>query len=75
MKRSTTHLGNANQNYNGYHLTSARMAKIKNTRNKCVDKDMQKKEPSSLLVGMQTGTTTVENSMEVPQNVKNRTIL
>ena len=26
----------------------------------------------ALLVGMQTGATTLENSMEVPQNIKNR---
>ena len=30
----------------------------------------RKKNPLSLLVGMQTGTTTLENSMEVPQKVK-----
>jgi len=28
--------------------------------------------PFALLMGMQTGVTTVENSMEVPQKVKNR---
>ena len=30
------------------------------------------RNPPALLVGMQTGTATVENSMEVPQNAKNR---
>ena len=35
---------------------------------------MQRKEnPSALLVGMQTGAVTVENSMEFPQNTKNGT--
>ena len=29
----------------------------------------------ALLVGMQTGAATVQNSMEVPQNVKNGTTL
>ena len=29
-----------------------------------------KKEPHSLLVGMQTGAATVENSMEVPQKLR-----
>ena len=29
----------------------------------------------ALLVGMQTGAATLENSMEVPQKVKNRTTL
>ena len=32
-------------------------------------------DPLALLVGMQTGAATLENSMEVPQKVKNRTIL
>ena len=31
---------------------------------------VEKKEPLSLLVGMQTGTATVENSMEFPQKLK-----
>ena len=30
----------------------------------------RKRNPSALLVGMQTGAATVENSMEVPQKVK-----
>ena len=35
----------------------------------------RKGNPSILLVGMQAGTATLENSMEVPQKVKNRTTL
>ena len=31
---------------------------------------MEKREPCALLVGMQTGETTVENSMEFPQKLK-----
>ena len=35
---------------------------------------MQRKgNPPTLLVGMQAGATTLENSMQVPQNVENRT--
>ena len=35
---------------------------------------MQRKgNPKSLLVGMQTGAATVENSMEIPQKPKNGT--
>ena len=30
--------------------------------------------PSALLVGMQTGVTTMENSMEFPQKTKNGTV-
>ena len=35
----------------------------------------KKGNPHALLMGMQTGAVTVENSMEVLQKVKNRTIL
>ena len=35
----------------------------------------RKGNPSTLLVGMQTGTATVENSMEFPQKTKNGTAL
>ena len=34
-----------------------------------------KRDPRALLVGMQTGAVTMENSMEVPQKIKNRTTL
>ena len=33
----------------------------------------RKGNPSALMVGMQTGAATVENSMEFPQKTKNRT--
>jgi len=36
---------------------------------------VEKRNPHALLVGMQTGAATMENSMQVPQKVKNRTIL
>ena len=32
----------------------------------------RKRNPHTLLVGMQTGAATMENSMEIPQKVKNR---
>ena len=35
--------------------------------------DVEKGNPSALLVGMQTGAATVENSMEFPQKLKNET--
>ena len=34
----------------------------------------RKGNPSALLVGMQTGATTMENSMEFPQKTKNGTV-
>ena len=35
----------------------------------------RKGDPSTMLVGMQTGAATVENSMEFPQKTKNGTAL
>ena len=40
-----------------------------------VGEDAEKGEPSTLLVGMQAGAVTLENSMEVPQKVENRATL
>ena len=37
--------------------------------------DAEKGAPSHTVVRMQASTTTLENSMEVPQNVENRTAL
>ena len=55
-----------------YHLTLVRVAKINKSTNKCGE-DVEKREPSTLLVGMQTGESTVEKSMEFPQKTKNGT--
>ena len=35
--------------------------------------DVEKREPGALLVGMQTGSATVENRMEFPQKTKDGT--
>ena len=40
-----------------------------------VGKDVEKGESFTLLVGVQVSTTTLGNSMEVPQTVKNRAML
>ena len=39
-----------------------------------VGEDVEKWETYALLVGMQTGVAAVENSMEAPQEIKNRVI-
>ena len=36
---------------------------------------MEKREPSALLVGMQTSAAALENSVEVPQKIKKRPTL
>ena len=38
-----------------------------------LDRVWRKGNPLTLLVGMQIGTTTMENSTEVPQKTKNKT--
>ena len=53
-----------------FHLTPLRLAFInKSTNSKCCQ-DVEKRDPSALLAGMQTGAATVENSIECPQKTK-----
>ena len=48
-----------------YHLTLVRIAIIKNLQTINVTEGVEKRSPLTLLVGMQTDTTTMENSMEI----------
>ena len=48
------------------------MAITKKTRNKNVDEDTEKRNPHALSVGVYTGATTTDNSIEIPQKIKNR---
>ena len=63
-----------------YHLIPVRMAKKNKNKNKnkkqqVLAKMWRNRNPCALLVGMQTGAATVENSREVPPKVKNRATL
>ena len=50
-----------------YHLTPVRMAAIKkSTNNKMLERVWRKGNPLTLLVGMQTSTAAMENSVEIP---------
>ena len=51
------------------------MATINKSGTTDVGKDVEKGDPLTLLVRMQAGTATLENSMEVPQDIKNRATL
>ena len=54
-----------------YHFTPVRMAIIKKiNKQQVLVRLWRKGNPSALLVGMQTGEATVENSMEFPQKTK-----
>ena len=55
-----------------YHLTPVRMATINKTS---AGEDMEKGEPCTLLVGMQTCAATVGSSMKIPQKIKNGSAL
>ena len=56
-----------------YHLTLLRMAIMKkSTTNKCQRGCGGKRNPSTLLVGKQIGVATMEKSMEVSYEAKNR---
>ena len=58
-----------------YHLTPVRMAIITKSIKHVLKRMQIKGKLSALLVGMQTGRATVENSMEFPQKTKNGTAL
>ena len=55
-----------------YHSTPVRMATITNQQTGAGEV-VEKGNPSALLVGMQTGAATGENTMEFPQKCKNGT--
>ncbi|XP_058581274.1 tyrosine-protein phosphatase non-receptor type 12 isoform X2 [Neofelis nebulosa] len=71
------HLGNLNQTTVRYNLTPIRMANINNSGNNrcwrgCGERGSLRIS-FALLVGMQADIATLENSMGVPQTIKNRT--
>ena len=58
----------------GYHFTAGRMAITnKSIKQQVLVRMWRKGDPSALLVKMQTGAATMENSMEFPQKTKNGT--
>ena len=55
-----------------YHLTPVRMAVI-NKSTTSAGEDVEKREPRALMVGMQMGAATMENSMGFSQKLENGT--
>ena len=55
-----------------YHFIPVRMAIINKSTNKYW-RMWRKENPRALLVGMRAGIATMENSMKVPQKIKNGT--
>ena len=72
MLSITSYLKDANRNHSEISLHTSQ-----NGHPEQIDKQQEleslwrKENPSALLVGMQTGATTMENSMEFPQKTKN----
>ena len=71
----TYHQGNANKNYNEMSPHTCQNGLNQQYKKRQVLVKMWKKRnPCSLLMGMQTGAVNMENSMEVPQKVKDKTL-
>jgi hypothetical protein len=68
------HKRDANQTTLRFHLTPVRMAIIKGNNNKCW-RGCANRNTYTLLVGLQIITTTMENSMEMPQKTRDRTAI
>ena len=65
----------ANENHNEILLHTSQNGHHKQiNKQQVLDRIWRKGNPSTLLVGMQTGAATVENSMEFPQKTKNGTV-
>ena len=75
MLNITHHQRNINQNYNDTSLHLSEWLQLTTQETTDVEKDAEKGEASYSVGGNATGVAILENSMEVPQNVKNRATL
>lgn len=76
MPNITYHHGNTNRNYNGVPPHTSQNGENQRHKKQQVLVSMwRKRNPLSLLVGIQIGVVIVENGMEAPQKIKNRTTL
>ena len=73
MLSITSHQRDANLKHNEIPLDSSESGQHKQINKQVLERLQRKGNPSTLLVEIQTGATTVENSMEFPQKTKNGT--
>ena len=72
MLNITCHQGNTNQNYNEISPHTCQNGQNQqHGEQQMLERIQRKGNFLTLLVGMQTGAATLENSMEAPQKVKN----
>ena len=70
----TNHQGNANQNHNEI-SSHTHQDGFYQKKQKTTNVGMDVENTCKLLVGMQNGAAALENNMEVPQKIKNRTTI
>ena len=58
-----------------YHFTPVRRLPSKRTQIINVSEEVEKREPCTLLVGIEIGAATLENGIEISQKTKNRTTI
>ena len=75
MLSITSHQRDANENHNDVPSHTSQSGQHKQINKQMLERMQRKGNPSALLVGMQTGEATVENSMEFPQKTKTETAL
>ena len=70
MLSITCHKRDANENHKEVPSHTSQSGQHKQIHKEMLERMRRKGNPSALLVGMQTGEATVENSMEFPQKTK-----
>ena len=75
MLSITSHQRDANENHNEAPSHTSQSGQHKQMHKQMLERMQRKGNPSALLVGMQTGEATMENSMDFPQKTKNGTAL
>ena len=75
MLSITSHQRDANENHNEVSSHTSQNGQHKQIHKQMLERIWRKGNPSTLLMGMQTGEATVENSMEFPQKTRNGSAL